>query len=151
MKASSLRTLLLLLTVAATLGVLNATGGDGRPILLGGNHQSDATLADALKNIKQAAEFASADARSLLDALLKDTRLVAHYSQVVAGSNETYVFQTRRGFECFKIYNRFDGKEISLLNYARGEIQSDVTSKCGSFRDIPSKAELVKRVFSQQD
>ena len=87
-------------------------------------------------------QFKGQQSKSTLTKILSSAKVTQAYTQVVAGINKTYVLKTSRGYECFKIYIDLEDKK-ELINYSRGQNESEVYSRCRSFRDVPPSQVLV--------
>ena len=109
--------------------------------IVGGTSPSTTTIEKAIQNIKAAEQFKSLSDQATLANALQGAVLLKYFTQVVAGSNKTFLLETTRGIECFRVYNRFDGYK-RVINYARGDDEEEVLAQCLSFRNMKSKAEL---------
>ena len=109
--------------------------------MLGAPSRSQDNLKDAINMILTVPELG--DKMMEVQSILSSAKLLKSTSQVVAGINHVYLFQTSRGFECMRIYEPlFDTCEVS--RYARGIDQGKVLRECNSFNGLIKSADNVK-------
>ena len=116
--------------------------------LLGGTQEtSGVTFDQATTMIRGLAAFSTRDRQGFLADLFKDATLLKTLTQVVAGTNYTFLFKTKRGLECFKVYNSFDGS-TSLIRYAHGDQEASVLRDCRSFSNMKEPHEVAESVLA---
>ena len=106
----------------------------------------ETTVQDAIDNIASALEFK--DKIDTVRSILSGSKLIKSFAQPVAGINRTFLLKTKRGYECFRIYNSFTG-ENHVNNYARGDKEEEVMESCRSFFELPPPEVHVAKFLSE--
>ena len=126
-------------------GTLEFDDISSKPIMLGAPSKSQDNLKDAIDMILKVPELG--DKMMQVQSILGGAKLLKSTSQVVAGVNHVYLFETSRGFECMRIYEPlFDACEVS--RYARGTNQGNVLRECNSFNGLIKSTDNVKAFLS---
>ena len=135
------------LKIVCCVAVLMTVASGYHCQVLGGNTETTNSITDAQNDIMSVSDLATPERRTFLERLFATAKLVKTFSQVVAGTNKTYLFQTSRGFECFKVYSSFDGGK-SLIRYTRGADQNQVLADCRSFYNMQESHQVANSVFA---